>query len=114
MHELSLAMALVEQLQEILAQEKVSKPLAVTVAIGALSGVDHEALSFCYPLVTAGTSLEGVALQVEEVRLRVRCQDCGRESQPEEVYLLNCGACASARVEVVAGREFTLRALEVA
>ncbi|MBF0154275.1 MAG: hydrogenase maturation nickel metallochaperone HypA [Magnetococcales bacterium] len=113
MHELSLAMAMVEQLQEILAREQVHKLLSVTVAVGALSGVDRGAFAFSFPLVVEGTPLAGVRLLIEETPLRLRCQECGEVSQPEEICLLHCAACASGRVEILSGQDFVIRSLEV-
>ncbi|MBF0137092.1 MAG: hydrogenase maturation nickel metallochaperone HypA [Magnetococcus sp. DMHC-1] len=113
MHELSLATALVEQIREIMAREKAEKLLSVTVAMGALSGVEREAFGFCFPLVIEGSSLAGAELRIEEVPIRLHCLECGQESQPAEVYLLSCSVCASSRVEILAGRDFVIRSLEV-
>ncbi|MBF0176696.1 MAG: hydrogenase maturation nickel metallochaperone HypA [Magnetococcales bacterium] len=113
MHELSLATAMVDQVQEIMAREKVRKLVSITVAIGALSGVERESFRFCYPLAIEGTPLDGAELHVEEVPLRLLCLDCGQESQPEEIYLLHCAVCRSGRVEILSGQDFVIRSLEV-
>ena len=113
MHELSLTTALVEQIQAILAREPPCQLVSVTVAVGALSGVDRDALAFCFPLVVEDTPLCGALLHLEEVPLRLRCRACEQESQPEEMALIRCGACGSGLVDIVAGHDLVMQSLEV-
>ena len=113
MHELSMAMAMVEQIQEIMAQEGAQQLVSVTVVMGALSGVEREAFEFCFPLAVEGTPLAGAELRIEEVPLRLRCLACEKESQPEEIAFVCCAECGSGRVEIIEGRDLVLRSLEV-
>ena len=112
MHELSLASAMVEQLQAAALREGASRIVAVEVVVGALSGVEREPLEFCFPVAAEGTLAEGAELRVEEQDIRVRCGACGEEGSPEPPGLA-CPSCASLAVEVLAGREFKVRAMEV-
>ncbi|MBF0155742.1 MAG: hydrogenase maturation nickel metallochaperone HypA [Magnetococcales bacterium] len=112
MHELSLATALVEQLQEIMAREGVQELVSVTVAMGVLSGVEREALEFCFPLVVEATPLKGAILKIVETPLCFRCPRCLREWQAEKVDFAPCGGCGSAP-EIIDGRDLVIRSLEV-
>jgi hydrogenase nickel incorporation protein HypA/HybF len=112
MHELSLAQALVEQVEAIRVREKADAVVSVTVNIGALSGVDRESFEFAFPLAVEGTPLAGTALGVEDTPLTVTCADCGRESKPD-VADPHCAACGSARTRVTAGRDFLIQAVEL-
>ncbi|NGZ06172.1 MAG: hydrogenase maturation nickel metallochaperone HypA [Magnetococcales bacterium] len=113
MHELSVAMALVEQVRECMEREKFASVRQVTVSVGALSGVDGRALAFCFPLAIEGTPVAGAELIVEELPVRLRCMACGTESEAVEPCLLYCGSCASGQVEIIAGNDLILRSLEV-
>ena len=107
MHELSIAMALVEQVQEALRGRTVDRVERVTVRIGALAGVDPEALAFAFPLATEGTSVAGAELRVERVGPEVRCGACGQSTRPAWPST-RCAACDSAETTLAQGREMDL------
>ena len=112
MHELSLALNMVETLERVMLEENAHKLLSVRVEIGALSGVQKEPMSFCFPMAIKGTSLEGAELIIDEVPLTVKCKKCGAESYPEfpAVYCVPCGDFG---VEIVFGRDFKIMNIEV-
>lgn len=112
MHELSLAAAMVQQVQAIMAEEGVQTVTSISIAIGALSGVEPDSLAFCFPLLTEQTALKGAKLCMDIIPVRVRCHACDEESCPA-LYVMICGHCGTNRVEVVAGREFNIVSLEV-
>lgn len=112
MHELSLAMELVEQLREVVAREKATKVTEINVVIGAMSGVERVPFEFAFPEAARNTALEGAVLNIEEVPLVLKCCDCGCETEPEEVMMI-CPRCGSISVEAVQGREFLIRSMEV-
>lgn len=113
MHELSLATAMVRQVQEILEREQAEKVISITVVIGDLSGVSREAFGFCFPAAAQGSALEGAVLHIQAAPIQLYCQECEKDSQPEEPYLLYCGKCQSGNVTLVAGRECIIQSLEV-
>ena len=112
MHELSLAQALVDQVDDVLEGEGGGKVASVTVEIGAMSGVERDAFEFAFPLATEGTAMDGAKLIVCEVPLRIKCRSCGKESSPTPPMLL-CSHCQSLDYEVLDGRDFLLKSLEV-
>ncbi|HXE30610.1 MAG TPA: hydrogenase maturation nickel metallochaperone HypA [Terriglobales bacterium] len=65
MHELSLAMSLIDGVEEECAARPGLKVRAVHLRLGALSGVNADALTFSYQLACQGTPLEGTALVTE-------------------------------------------------
>lgn len=112
MHEMSLALALVEQAEQHLSHEKAEKVLAVIVEMGVWSGVDKESFEFCYPLAAQGSRLEGAPLKINLVPVRVYCAGCGSESEPEQASIA-CRHCREPSTRIIKGREFNLVALEV-
>lgn len=112
MHELSLATALVEQVETILVREGASRVVSIILEMGSLSGVERHSFEFCFPLAAQGTKVEGAELHIEEVRAEVSCRSCGRTSQPEFPAMV-CTACGAVDVSVVKGRDFILKSLEV-
>lgn len=75
MHELSLAYNLVEIAAEAAQKARVKRVTAVTLRLGALSGVEKEALLFGYEIAAQGTPLEGSQLVIEEVPVVVNYED---------------------------------------
>jgi hydrogenase nickel incorporation protein HypA/HybF len=66
MHELSIALSIVDGVAEELESRGAPKLHAVHVRIGRFSGVAKEALLFCYEQACQGTPLQGSRLMVAE------------------------------------------------
>ena len=65
MHELSLALELVDRASEIAKRETAKKVLQINVRIGPESGVDTEAFKFAFPEAAKNTILENADLIIE-------------------------------------------------
>jgi hydrogenase nickel incorporation protein HypA/HybF len=112
MHELSIAQALVEQAQDIAKQNHASCVTSITVAIGALSGVDHDALQFVFPMAAEGTVAQAASLIVDTVPAQVMCHACNQSSNPE-LPSFACRRCGSDNIEITGGRELMLKSVDV-
>jgi hydrogenase nickel incorporation protein HypA/HybF len=112
MHELSIAQAVVEQIEQIALRERASCVETVTLSVGALSGVDAEALRLAFPMAAEGTLAQAAGLVIETVRARLKCRDCGRETDIEHPLPV-CPACGAGGVELVAGRELLIESVEL-
>lgn len=113
MHELSVALSLIESVEEQAQSLNGSHIVAVHVRIGPLSGVAPDALLFAYELACEGTSLEGSRLTLEEVPVVIHCARCDRDIPSESLQAMSCPACGSLPSRVVSGDELDLIALEV-
>jgi hydrogenase nickel incorporation protein HypA/HybF len=111
-HELSLATAMMDQLEEILRQEGGQRICSVCVEIGALSGVEADPMAFAFPMAAEGTCAHGADLLIEERALELHCRACGQDSKPEDPFPI-CLACGSTDVDVIAGRDFLILRVEV-
>jgi len=112
MHELSIAVALVETACEKAAALGDARVEALHLKIGRLSGVVPDALLFSWDVATRGTALEGAQLRIVEVPLTIRCDRCDAERAPPDALLI-CPVCGEPAFDVVRGRELELVALEV-
>jgi hydrogenase nickel incorporation protein HypA/HybF len=112
MHELSVACALVEQVEEAARREGARRVLSVQLTLGGLSGVERDALELAFPLAVEGTLLENARLDIDEVPAVAHCRDCGAEAAPALPALL-CSACGSFAIEIEGGRELSVRSMEV-
>lgn len=114
MHELSIAVSLIDAACEQAARLGDVRVAALHVRLGRLSGVVREALEFSFDLAAADTAIAGARLQIEEVAVAVLCPACGCERQLDSVQHFHCPVCGAPTPEVVRGRELELVAMEVA
>jgi hydrogenase nickel incorporation protein HypA/HybF len=113
MHELSIAISMIEQIMEESDNHGGLEVEAVHLRLGVFSGVDKEALLFCYGLACEGTSLEGSRLLIQTVPLLIYCPTCRKERSPVSVYQLQCPDCLVPAQEIITGREIEVVSLEV-
>jgi hydrogenase nickel incorporation protein HypA/HybF len=112
-HELSIALSIVEGAEEEVERQGGGSVCAVHLKLGPLSGVVKEALLFSYQLACEGTLLEGSSLIIEEIPIRIYCTRCGDEGDPVSSHRLHCGRCGTSACRVVRGAELELAALEL-
>jgi len=112
MHELSIALSLVEEAQKIALMNKAKRIKTLTIEIGSLSGVDKDALFFAFPEATRESLLENAILIVNEIPISVLCQDCKKVSKLESIPLY-CPECMNTRVILKDGNQLKMIAMEV-
>lgn len=112
MHEMTLAMNVVEEVERCLTElGPDARVNSVTLQVGGLRAVVPEALSFCFEAASTGTKVEGALLIIEQIPVRVRCARCEREWTVEQVEFM-CPTCEGP-VQLLHGKELLLRAIEV-
>jgi hydrogenase nickel incorporation protein HypA/HybF len=70
MHELGIALSIVEIAEAELTRHGGERVRAVHLQVGTLSGVAKEALNFSFNLACEGTPVEGSRLDIEEIEGR--------------------------------------------
>ena len=109
MHELSIAEAVVAIAERHARGRKVYR---VELKVGHLRQVVPSALEFAFELLTDGTALEGAELVIEDVPGRGRCRRCGTETALT-AFPLQCEGCDGFDLELVAGEELLVDALDL-
>jgi len=113
MHEASIALNLIEAVEQRLEALPAARVAAIHVRVGELAGVSTEALDFAFECLSAGTPLAGARLVFDVVPLTMTCDACGRTSRVEDL-VFRCPACGSESTRVSTGRELEVRTLELA
>lgn len=113
MHELSVAVSLVELACEEAARRGATRVLAVHLRIGPLSGIVEDALRFSFDLTTEGTSAAGARLVIEHVPIVASCPRCGVDREIPSPQYLCCPACGMPTPNVRHGSELELYAMEI-
>lgn len=112
MHEMALAESVLQVIEDHAARQGFRAVKAVRLEIGALSGVEPEAITFCFDCVTRGSVAEGARLEIVAVPGEGWCMACGREVPMRERYDA-CPHCGGYEVQPRGGLEMRLAELEV-
>jgi len=110
MHEMSIAVELMAQLEALAAANGLTTIEEVSISAGALRAIVPEALAMAFEAVAAGTCAAGARLAVETVAPRGRCRACGQEFGLD-VDNFACPHCNLADVEIIAGNEIILASM---
>jgi hydrogenase nickel incorporation protein HypA/HybF len=112
MHELAICQSLMEQVESIAQQRDAMRVTSITIGMGPLSGVEFQLLKNAYPIASAGTVAQDAELVIEQLPVRVRCNQCGSESDalPNK---LTCKQCGDWRTTLISGDELLLMSVEL-
>ena len=113
MHELSIAMSIVEMAQEESERRGCAQVLAVHLRLGKLSGVVKEALLSSYEMACEATPLEGSQLLIDEVSVEVFCPKCDGPRAVASIQWFCCPECGAPTPTVLHGKELEVVALEI-
>ncbi|HMB39904.1 MAG TPA: hydrogenase maturation nickel metallochaperone HypA [Wenzhouxiangellaceae bacterium] len=112
MHEMAVCNELLDQVRANAMQHGARSVGAITVRIGALSGVEPDLLERAFTIARAGDYTDNASLVIEPVAVRVRCRTCGNENDAAANRLL-CEACGGYAVDLVGGDELLLASIEL-
>jgi hydrogenase nickel incorporation protein HypA/HybF len=113
MHELSIAMSIVEMAQEEAARRGAIQIQAVHLRPGRLSGVVKEALLSSYEMACEATLLQGSQLLIEEIPVEVFCPKCEQPRLVDSIQWFCCPECETPTPTVLHGKELEVVALEI-
>jgi hydrogenase nickel incorporation protein HypA/HybF len=113
MHELSIAMSIVDFVAEESSRLGAESVDAVHLKLGALSGVVCDALLFSFDLAATGTIAGGSRLVIEEVPVRIFCPQCQEVRPVPSIQQLCCEECGAPSSDIIQGQELLVTALEI-
>jgi hydrogenase nickel incorporation protein HypA/HybF len=114
MHELSIAMSILEMAEEESEKHGGTTVEAIYIKIGAMSGIVAEALTSAYELAREQTPFENCRLVIENVPIAIYCAKCQAERPVQSLQWFCCAECGTPSTEVLRGRELQVSALELA
>lgn len=112
MHELSIALGIVELAEREAIKAKASTIETIELEIGELSGVEIEALEFAWPVAVEGTMLEKAKKIIDKISGKAKCLEC------ENLYDINnlydsCPKCKSHFKDIYKGKELRVKSISV-
>jgi len=108
MHELSIAVNIVEIAEDSARNANASNITAIELDIGTQSGVVLEALDLAMKSAVKNSMLENAEIRVNSIPAKARCADCGHVFLIEEIYQ-ECPQCANPFCDVIEGKELRVK-----
>ncbi len=112
MHEMGIANSILAGVAAEMRRRPGSRATKVGVRIGAMAGVDPDALKFAFEALTLDTPLQTLQLDVEYRARRHRCSQCARVFDVHD-FELECPGCGSLHSQCISGDELEFAYLEV-
>jgi hydrogenase nickel incorporation protein HypA/HybF len=112
MHELAVTESLLEIATRHAQAQKARRITDLYLVIGQWSSIVDDSVQFYWDIICEGTIAKGAKLHFQRVPVLLKCQDCGKEYQPASEEFA-CPQCGGTRVQVKAGDEFHLEAIDV-
>jgi hydrogenase nickel incorporation protein HypA/HybF len=108
MHELSIAMSIIEIVEEQAKIAGVKKVSNIELDIGMASGVVIEALRFSLEEAVHSSIMKNSYITINEIPSAFKCLACGFEFEPEDV-ISPCPECGHLYSDVISGKELKIK-----
>jgi len=112
MHELAVTESVLKTAIEYAEKANASAITDIYLVIGDLSSFVNDSVQFYFDFFSKGTLAEGAQLHFERIKPKLRCRSCGQEFEME-VTDWTCPHCGAMGGDVVAGKEFFLKSIEI-
>ena len=108
MHELSIAMNIVEIVEENAAAHKVNLVSDVEIDVGLMSGVVIDALRFALEEAVKSSVMESAKISINEIPAKSKCLACSHEFEPEDIIAV-CPECGHLYADIISGKELKIK-----
>jgi len=112
MHEMALCESVLGILEKHAQAQGFSRVKTVWLEIGALAGVEVEAMRFCFEAVTRHSLAENAELKIIETPGQAWCLECACQVEIHQRFDA-CPRCGGCQLQVTGGEEMRVRELEV-
>lgn len=112
MHEMSLCESILGVIEKQAVAQSFSKVNRVRLEIGALAGVEVEALRFSFDVVTRDSLADGAKLDIIDLPAVGWCLPCAKSVTVAQRYDA-CPDCGSFQIQITSGDELRIKDMEV-
>lgn len=112
MHELSIARGIVDIATREVQKAKANKVDEIVVEIGALAGVEMEALDFAWDVAVKDTVLYKAERRINHIPGEGSCPDCGEQFEMQTLFDA-CPSCSNYFINLLKGKELKVKSLVV-
>jgi len=112
MHEMSLALNIVELAEQAARDADATRITAIEIDVGEIAGVMLDALEFSLSVATRSTLAEEAKLTLHLIPGSAKCKDCGRTFHISERWAV-CPLCGGLSFDILAGKELTIKSIDI-
>ena len=112
MHEMTIAMNIVDIVCQKAGDEKARKINSVELEIGELSGIMIDSLEFCFEAACKNTIANSAELHVNKIEAEAYCKSCEIKFKMESDFT-PCPNCNDFNFEIVKGKEFSIKSFNI-
>ena len=112
MHELSIAINIVEISTDYATKNDSGKVLEIEIEIGELSGVVEDALDFAMEAATKNTACEGASWKIIKIKAWAKCKSTGKAFEIDDLYSA-CPFCNEYGHDLIQGKELRVKSILV-
>lgn len=112
MHELSIAMSIVDTATLEVQKAGAHRVDAIELNIGEMAGIEWEALDFAWPVAVKDSVLAEAERIIHRIAPSAHCRDCGHDYRPNTLYE-PCPNCGNPFIAFTAGKELQIKALTI-
>lgn len=112
MHELSIAINILEIAEEQCRRHNGEKVISVSLEIGKLSGVMLEALELALDSAKQGSIAQDAIFEILNIDGTAECIECGTQFNTVE-YINRCPSCSSFKTQILKGKELKVISLQI-
>jgi hydrogenase nickel incorporation protein HypA/HybF len=113
MHELSIAMSLLDVAAEEAERLGAAKVTAIRLQLGPLSGVVKEALLSAFEEARKDSEFGDCTLMIEDMPIVAHCVTCNAACPVVSIQEMRCSVCRTPVDELIGGRELEVVGLEI-
>jgi len=113
-HEVSIALGMVDELTRIARENNASKITLVKLKIGRLSGIVVDSLKFAFDAIKLEHPIMTKAeIIITEVPLIYKCDDCNTTFETDDIYFPACINCKAYNLSIISGEEQDIENVEI-
>ena len=113
MHEYSIACSILDILKKVVKENKIKKIKEIDFEISSIAHVEPRSIEFYYDFLTRDNNvLKGARLKFVKKKAQVRCEDCGKISEIEDIFIAECPKCSSRKIKFVDFDEIKIVSVE--
>ncbi|MCF6170105.1 MAG: hydrogenase maturation nickel metallochaperone HypA [Bacteroidales bacterium] len=112
MHEFSIALSIIEIAEDEAKKANANAVNELVLDVGALSGIEFEALETAMEMATRNTLLEKAEIKINKIKALAKCNDCLAEFEIENIFD-SCPDCTGLFHEILSGKELKVKSLVV-
>jgi len=108
MHELSIAIEIIETSIKIATSNQASTIKEIEIDVGAISGVDYDALCVALDSAKLNSMAENANIKINKIFAKALCENCKKQFEIKEFEYF-CPFCFSLNIDIITGKELKIK-----